>query len=244
MPLASANPVPSTCYQIICDAMFDAGLIGRGDEPTSEDLAENMRRLNKYVNYLQTKGLKLFVQEDFSLAAPILQVGVGLYTFGPTGMIVMAKPRRVVEAYYADNNQNRRPLIAMARNDWDTLSTITTQGTVTGYFIDKQTTTLNVNLWLVPDATAVTGTVHLILDEQIPNFASVTDTMAFPPEWELTLEWGLAHQLTTGQPESVINRCKENMMYYQEELENWDVEDASTVFQPDSRGNFVGNRFA
>ncbi len=245
MTIATGSPVISTCYQIICDAMYDAGLIGRGDEPTSEDLAENMRRLNKYVNYLQTKGLKLFVQEDFSITAPVLQAGVGLYTFGPaaTNSFVMAKPRRVVEAYYADNNQNRRPLILMSRNEWDTLSTITTQGTVTGYFVDKQTTSLNVNLWLVPDTTAASGTVHLILDEQIANFASVTDQMAFPPEWELTLEWNLAFQICTGQPQSVIDRCKENAVFYQTELEEWDVEDASTSFQPDQRGNFVGRRF-
>jgi hypothetical protein len=239
--IASGYPIPSTCYQIICDAMYDAGLIGRGDEPTSEDLAENMRRLNKYVNYLQTRGLKLFVQEDFPLT---VTAGQGLYTFGPNGTTVMPKPRRVVEAYYADNNQNRRPLLPMSRNEWDTLSTITTQGTITGYFVDKQTLTLNVNLWLVPDSTAASGTVHLILDEQIPNFASVTDQMAFPPEWELTLEWGLAHQICTGQPQSVIDRCTQNAAFYQTELEEWDVEDASTSFQPDQRGQFVGRRFS
>jgi hypothetical protein len=244
MPIASAAPSAQTCDEIITDAMADAGLIGQGDSPNSEDFATNMRRLNKLVNYLQTKGLKLWVQQDYGLTAPLLQTGVGLYTFGPAGSVVMTKPRRVIEAYYADSNQNRRPLIVLSRNEWDTLSTISTKGTVTGYFVDKQQLSLNINLWLVPDSTAATGTVHFIFDRQIGNFSQITDTMAFPPEWALTLEWGLAHQLSTGQPQSVIDRCKENAFFYQAELEDWDVEDPSTSFQPDQRTQFTGRRFS
>lgn len=241
MTVAAGAPVFNTCYEIITDAYRDCGLLGLGDNPNSEQTAEAMRRLNKYVNYLQTQGLKLFVQEDFALT---LVQGQGLYTLGPTGNVAFnAKPRRCIEAYYTDNNQNRRPLILMSRNEWDTLSTTTTQGTVTSVFPDKQQLTLNINLWLVPDATAVTGQVHLILDEQIGNFAQVTDTMAFPPEWSLCLEWGLAYQLSTGQPEAVITQCKMNSEKYEFELTNWDVEDASTFFQPDTRGLFTGRRF-
>lgn len=243
MGIASAAPVAETCEQIITDAMFDAGLLGRGEEPDSEDFATHMRRLNKLVNYLQTKGLKLWMQEDYSLTAPILQAGVGQYQLGPAGNVPMTKPRRVIEGYYSDSNQDRRPLILMSRNEWDTLSTITSQGTITAFYPDKQQLSVNVNLWLVPDITAASGTVHLILDTQVGNFAQITDTMAFPPEWALTLEWGLANQLSTGQPASVIERCAMNAAFYQSELEDWDVEDASTSFQPDTRGQFVGRRF-
>jgi hypothetical protein len=237
MSVANSAPVPSTCYQIICDAMFDAGLIGRGDEPNGEEIAENMRRLNKLVNYLQTKGLKLFMQVDFTLAAPILQAGVNFYSLGPAGTVPMTKPRRIIEAYYVDETaESRRPIIILARSDWDNLSTIQNQGTITSFYPDKQVSYIGVYLWNTPDTEAASGEVHLILDTQVGNFAQITDTMAFPPEWELTLEWGLAHQISTGQPDSVIARCKENAFFYQSELEDWDVEDAPTSFQPDQRG--------
>lgn len=248
MAVASGFAELSTCYQIIQDAMRDAGKLGLGQEPNSEELAEGKRRLNKYVNYLQTQGLKLFVQEDFSLQAPILQQGIGgqnnPYTFGPNGMIVMSKPRRIIEAYYEDSSHVRRPLIQASRMEWDTLSTTTGQGTITQFFVDKQLLTLNLYLWLVPDALSSQGIVHCIIDQQIPNFSSVTDIMAFPPEWALTLEWGLAHQISTGQPQAVVDRCKENWMYYEQELLDWDVEDASTRFEPDQRGQYIGRRFS
>ena len=249
MTVASGIPVPQACLTVLQDGYYDAGLIQEGDDLNSEQLVSGMRRLNKLVNYLQTKGLKLWVQEDYSLQAPILQTGVSQYTFGPTGTIVMTKPRRVVEGYFTEfvgNNLQgvRRPLIPMSRNEWDTLATVTTQGTVTGYFVDKQQANLIVNLWMVPNATEALGQCHLILDEQIGNFTLMTDTMNFPPEWSLALEWGFADQVSIGQPTAIIAQCKMNAAKYITELEDWDVEDPSTVFQPDTRNRFVGRRFS
>src|SRR5579863_9542349 len=100
--MTTSAPVPRTCYQTIQDAMVDAGKLGKGQEPSSEALAENMRRLNNYVNYLQTKGAVLWVQEDLSLQAPTLQAGVSAYPIGLGGVVTVpalspvAKPRRVI----------------------------------------------------------------------------------------------------------------------------------------------------
>lgn len=249
--IADSPPQAMTCLLIMQDAYFDAGLIGEGDELNSEQITVGMRRLNKYCNYLQTKGLKLFVEEDYSLQAPILQTGVSRYEFGPVqprsqqGWIQITKPRRVIEGYAIDQmSQARRPILPLSRNEWDFLSTTTQPGTINNYYVDKRLINMVVNLWLTPDDYAAGGQIHLILDLQIGNFAQVTDTMAFPAEWGLTLEWGLAHQLCTGQPPAIVERCTQNMQFYQEELENWDVEDASTKFEPDQRGQFVGRRFS
>lgn len=245
MALASTGPVPHACQTILNDAYFDAGYTEEGQDVNSEQSANGMRRLNKLVNYLQTKGLKLWVQTDFALQAPTLQAGVSLYTLGPAGTVVMTKPRRVIEAYFTDgSSQVRRPLISMSRNEWDTLATISTQGTITGYFPDKQQLTLNINLWMVPNANQATGIVHLILDQQIANFAQLNDSMQFPPEWQLALEWGLADQISAGQPKAIIELCKFNADKYITELEDWDVEDPSTRFTPDSRSLFVSRRFS
>lgn len=242
MTVAQANPKAGTGYEIICDAYWDTGLLGEGQEPNSEQIAMAARRLNKLVNYIQTRGTKLWVQEDIAIC-PV--EGVRQYQLGPTGNVPMLKPRRVTEAYYSDGfMENRRPLIMMSRNEWNTLSTINTLGTITSYYVDKQQDLIRVNLWLVPDRIAALGQVHLIVDQQIGNFNQITDTMRFPPEWALCLEWGLAAQLCTGQPSEIVQRCMQNAAFFQTELENWDVEDASTFFQPDSRTQFGNRRFS
>lgn len=228
--------------------MVDAGKIGMGREPNSEQLAENMRRLNKYANYLQTQGAILWVQEDLALVAPVLQVGVSMYPIGIGGVVTspallpVAKPRRIIEAYYTDANSTRRPLGMISRNEWDTLSTTTQKGTIVSIWPDKQLSTINVNLWMTPDAQAATGSVHLVADLQIPNFSQLTDAMYFPSEWGLTLEWGLADQICTGMPQEIVDRCANKAMLYETALLNWDVEDASTIFQPDPRGGYPGKR--
>lgn len=248
--MTTSAPIPSTCYQVICDAMVDAGKLGQGREPSGEALAENMRRLNKYVNYLQTQGAILWVQEDLSLQAPVLQAGVSAYPIGIGGVATVpalspiAKPRRVIEAYYVDPfaTQTRRPVEIVARNIWDTYSTTISQGTITSVYPDKQLSQIICNTWMTPSAQEALGQLHLICDLQIPNFSQLTDAMYFPSEWALTLEWGLADQICTGMPQEVVDRCAAKSLYYETALLAWDQEDGSTTFQPDPRGGYTGKR--
>jgi hypothetical protein len=64
---------------------------------------------------------------------------------------------------------------------------------------------------------------------------SLNDTVSFPLEWYMYLQWALAEQLCTGQPDSVIARCERMAARFRVAIEGWDVEDAGTRFVPDSR---------
>jgi hypothetical protein len=148
----------------------------------------------------------------------------------------MTKPLRVVEAYYADANGIRRPLSPLAWADYVRLSVITQTGQPSSYFIDKQQSVLSVFFWLIPDATAALGTGHVVLQTQVTNFISVTETMNFPIEWRIALRWGLADELATGQPQAIMDRCQSRALAYRTMLEDWDVEDAPTRFTADTQG--------
>jgi hypothetical protein len=227
-------------YTIINDAYFDAGLTQEGQAPNSEQIVMGMRKLTDIVNLWQTQGLKLWLLEDTTVA---LTAGQGTYTLGPAGTQVMVKPLRVIEAYYQDVNAVRRPLVPLSWNDWSRLSQVTNTGQINSYFVDKQQAQLSVFFWLVPDATAATGAAHLVLEKQVTNFVSVTETMNFPIEWRIALRWGLADELATGQPQAIMDRCMQRAQAYRAMLEDWDVEDAPTRFTPDSRGQYVTGGF-
>jgi hypothetical protein len=237
-----------TANGIITDAMTDVGKLRLGDQPDSESMAVNTRRLNKLINYLMTQGCKLWLIEDLAitLLPPVSSLqGVALYTLGPSGTVPMQKPLRVISGYYLDVNNNQRPLISLSYPDeYKRLSNVLQPGSINSYAVDKQQNTLNVYFWMAPDAfTAANGTAHLMIEQSVTNFVSVTDTMNFPIEWGLTLEWGLADQISTGQPTTTIARAAAMARKYQEALENWDVEDADTVFQPDQRQTQSVGRF-
>jgi hypothetical protein len=230
----------NTAYRAICEAYEDAGWTAQGDVPNSEQLATGYNRLNDIFNTFQTQGLKLWLNEDFAIT-PI--VGQYQYNLGPSGTIIALKPMRVLEGYYVDSNNNRRPVIPMSRQEWDTLATINTQGTLTSYFVDKQQSSLYVNLWLTPDSQTATGTFHPILQVQVQNQVQLTDTMNFPIEWFLALKWTLSEQVSQGQPKAIQAKCAANSTRFMTMLEDWDVEDAATSFAPDTRTMNYQGRF-
>lgn len=226
--------------RLIKMAMQDARKLGEGQEPTSDQYADNLVRLCDLINHFQTKGIKLWMQLDQSVT---LVAGTATYTFGPSGSTVMTKPLRVIDAYYQDASAVRRPLIALSRDELNRLSQLTTQGAVTQYYVDKQQTQLSVTFWQTPDTTAALGTAHLVLQQQITNPTQINDTLNFPQEWMLALRWMLADELASGMPKEVQDRCKANALQYRDDLENWDVEDTSVRFQADTTMSGYYNRF-
>lgn len=235
------TPSANTPLAIISDAYFDAGITQEGQTPNSEQLVNGMRRLTDIINLEQTQGLKLWLNIDTTVT---LVEDQATYTFGPAGDFTYdQKPLRVLEAWYVDDNGIRRPLNPLSWRDYTQLGQINQSGTINSYFVNKKQTELSVFFWYAPDATAATGSVHLLLQTQVTNFISVTETMNFPVEWRMFLRWALADDLATGQPQAIMDRCQQRANVYREVLEGWDVEDPSTRFAPDSRGQYFGQGF-
>jgi hypothetical protein len=226
---------------IIADAMEAAGLLAEGATPTADQQTRYLRKLRDLVRWEQTQGLKLFLNQD--VAVPLV-AGKATYVLSATGDVVFVdKPLRVIQAYYLDANNTRRPLVPLSWDDWIRLAQVVQTGATNSYFVDKQAYQLNLSLWLVPDALAATGTVHLLLQTAVTAPIDLVTTTAFPEEWRTYLVWALADQIATGQPETIMARCQQKAEFYRQSLEDWDVEDASTQFQPDSRLQYVSNNF-
>lgn len=232
----------STPQRIIVYAMKDAGLLREGQDPSSEQFAEYSNRLNDMLNFWSTQGLKLWSQEDLEIA---LTVGVQTYQLGPAGVFIATRPLRVLQGYYLDASNNRRPVYPLSWDEWLRLAQTTQQGQVTQYFVDKQQLNINVKLWLVPDTVAATGTLHLLIQQQIANFIELDETINLPREWFMAIRWGFAMEISSGQPQAIIDLCERRAETYRRMVEDWDVEDASTKFSPDtqSRGSYANRGF-
>lgn len=230
--MATQNPLQYTTQRAITQAYRDCGLIQDTAIPNSDQFATGLQLVTDMANLWVTQGLKLWLTSDVTVP---LTSGKSLYVMGPAGDVVMARPLQIIEGYYMDSNGVRRPLIPLAWDDWVRLSQVNQTGAINSYFEDKQQTYTNLNLWLVPDAMAATGTVHVIVRNSVTPPFSLTDGMNFPVEWYFALRWGLAAELSTGQPERVVMRCETNAGKYRQALDGWDVENAPTQFVPDAR---------
>lgn len=233
-------PAYSQPYQIISDALFDVGLLQEGDTPNGEQLASAARALEDIIILETTQGLKLWLLSDTPVT---LVAGQQMYAFNPTGDVAITRPMRVQQGYFLDQNNIRRPLTPLSWDDWMRLSQITQTGAINSYFVDKQQTSLNVYFWLTPDATAATGTGHVLLTQQVTQFTGLTDTINFPLEWRTFLRWALAADRATGQPEKIAARCDMMAEKARQMLENWDVEDAPTSFAVGTRSAYNAGSF-
>ena len=238
----ASSVISNTPYGIISDAMHDAGYLQEGDEPNSEQLASYMRRLNDIINLWQTQGLKLWLEQD--LAIPLVE-GQNKYTLGPAvgSSVQMSKPLRALQGYVLNSTTNiRRPIIPMAWESWMRLSQIVgNNGTISSYFIDKQAAVLNVWFWNTPDALEATNIAHLLIQQQAVNPINLEQNVSFPQEWRIALRWGLADDISSGQPQAIMDRCMQRATQFRQALENWDVEDPSTRFAIDPRMSSTNN---
>jgi len=227
-----AVSVSNTAYGIINDAMHDAGLLGEGDDPNSEQLASNLRRLCDIINLWQTQGLKLFLLEEITIP---LVAGTASYTVNPAAGVEPHKHMRVLQGRVETPDGLRRPLNPISWNEWNRLSN-TGPSSIVGYFVDKQANSLVVNFWNTPDTFEATNTVVLLVQTQAENPFNLESNVSFPQEWRIALRWGLADDICTGQPQAIMDRCAQRSQVYREQLEDWDVEDTETTFAPSTQG--------
>lgn len=229
-----ATSVSNTAAGIIDDALHANGKLQIGVQPSSQQFSDGLRRLNDIINLWQTQGLKLFLQRE--LTVPLV-VGQTLYGIGPTGpAVTMPKPTRILQGFIVNTSNIRRPLVLISRDEWERLSQVSgNNGTINSFMVDKQADTLNLNVWPPPDSVEVQNTATFLTQYQATNPISLTDNAEFPQEWRIALMWGLADEMATGQPQSIMDRCEKRSIQYRQVLENWDVEDAPTFFNIDSR---------
>lgn len=145
------------------------------------------------------------------------------------------RPLRILDAVRRDTTDNTDvPLIVTSLSEYEENTNKTTDAPIVE--IRYLPTLTDGELYVWPQGDDVNTVIRFWYHRPFEDFDAASDTPDFPQEWYLTLVYILAavlcdtYSVTAQKASRITKRAKEYLM----EVCDWDQEDASLFFEPDS----------
>ena len=130
------------------------------------------------------------------------------------------------------------PMYLLSEQEYNILGAKFSTGQINSVFYKPLVTYGQLKVFLTPDTNIQENyKLHLTVQRPIQDITAANQTFDFPQEWYQSLRWGLAAELAAdyGLTETRITGIISRSESYKQRLMGWDVEWASTFFQPDQR---------
>lgn len=241
-----------TSFTITGDALITASLrilgVVQDGEPAKQNMLNDAREsLNLLLKNMQSKGLQLWTYDLIPIPC---QVGKTEYTIGPVGAdITHVRPLRLFDGAYIRYTPSYglpvdTPLRVLSRLEYLQFSSKSSPGTTNSVYyhpgidtpsgVTSPSTgygTLKVYVTPVDNTRTIWGNFQ----RPIYDVNNTDDEFDLPHEWLLPLKWLLAADLMSDYRVALEERMyiDKKALYYQGEIQNWSVELAPVVFQPD-----------
>ena len=235
----------TTTYSVTRNDIIQAslrllGVLEEGSVPNATAIENASMVLNLLIKDWMTDGIKLWTVNEIILPLVDNQTQ---YTMGEDSSndLVTAKPLRIIQAILRNNSVNPTidmPMTIISEQEYNILGSKKSQGNVNTVMYKPYVNHGILSVFLTPNQqVAEDYTLHLNVQRPIQDITSSNQTFDFPQEWYQALRWGLASELAAdygldlNRAGLVIQRAES----YKQRLMAWDVENASTFFQPDAR---------
>lgn len=186
----------TTARDIINLALKDAGVVGVGQSALAEDVNDAFTKLNWMLSQWQRKRWLVFQNVDL----PFVSTGAQTYTVGPGGNFnVPIRPDKLEAAYFrqliqSQPNQVDYPLtIIPSMENYSKIALKKLSTFPQGIYYDPGYPTGTIYPWPVPQSTIYE--IHLIVKQQLTQFANLSDTVNLPEEYRSALELNLVTRL-------------------------------------------------
>jgi hypothetical protein len=240
MSVSGTTSFTVTRDQIIEAALQDLSVLEEGAQPSSTALQKAAFTLNLIIKNWQIDGIKLWTIDN--LVIPLVN-GQTVYNIGPDSGndVVTNKPLKVIQGFLRNMSVSPYvdiPMQALSRQEYNMLGSKFSTGTTNSYFYNPKATYGELSVFLTPDTNTSTN-YELIVVSQRPlmDMTKPTDNFDFPSEWFLALKWALQSELANSYDKPLADRqyIDAKAKFFKDELEDWDVENASVFFVPDIR---------
>lgn len=180
----------SSVQEIIRASLLLVGAIGQGETPSADEAQDALNRLNDMLDSWSTERANIFTlnRKEFSLGTK------QTYTVGPGGDWDMTyAPAKIEECYCqitTTSPTSEIPVRVYNAQEW---ARITVKGTNSpiprGIYCDNQWPLANVSVYPLPQGV---NRMILYVWQQVNGPYTLSDTLAFPPGYNLAIIFSLA----------------------------------------------------
>lgn len=133
------------------------------------------------------------------------------------------------------------PMTIISQQEYNILGSKQSQGNVNTVYYKPWRDYGEISVFLTPNTfTAQNYNLHMFVQTPIEDITSANQNFDFPSEWFLALKWGLVAELASDYEKTIADKqyYEQKADMLKQELMDWDIEWASTFFQPDVRAGF------
>jgi hypothetical protein len=188
MPIiVSETTAKTSVAKLIAQALKDIGALGVGETPTADEQSDSFDLLKQMLGLWQIDGLMIYASSEIVFAA----TGAQTYTIGPGGDVDTTRPTEIVSAFWRDGGIDYPVEVLTSKEDYDRIC-MKTLGSIPEAIYFDPTYPLG-SLYVYPQPS--TGELHLNVRAPLPEYASVTEDLNVPKEYELAIRYSLCELL-------------------------------------------------
>lgn len=198
--MASINPVNATVEQLCLQALRAAGIVGRGQTPSAEEITDAWNSLQQLLQQWQENRWAVY----HLVTLDIPSTGATTYSIGPGGDVETGtgsiRPTAVASAFLrqelnGEGNKVDYPLeILQSMQDYSSISLKGLKSFPGAVFYDPGYPLGTLYIWPIPNASIYS--VHVQFTARLPvYFATLTTELSLPPMYFDALKYNLAIRL-------------------------------------------------
>lgn len=177
----------TTVARILELALKDAGVLGDGETASAEMSLDAFDTLKQMVSQWQIDGLMVYASAEVSFAA----TGAQSYTIGSGGDVNATRPAEVTGAFWRDGSTDYQLDVLTSFEDYQRISSKSDAGAPEAVCYDPDYALGTLYVWPKPSS----GTFYLTVRSPLPSYASTTESLSVPGEYEMALRYSLAELL-------------------------------------------------
>lgn len=189
---------PETGLSVVNDALLMAGIIGQGQQPSSEDLTQALRRLNGMISQWSVKRWMVFRLAEIGITSTGQTTP---YTVGPGGQFnVAVAPNRIENAFVRQLSSNQslpvdtRLQVVQAREQYD-LATLKLKFISYPSLVYLDTTFPTASLYVYPWPNSGVYQIFISMKDALPIITATTLMSSMPGMYLEAMKTNLAKLL-------------------------------------------------